>query len=53
MALLSVRGLTKRFGDLTAVDDAAFDVEDGEFVSILGPSGSGKSTILRMVAGFE
>ncbi|WP_318568229.1 ABC transporter ATP-binding protein [Salinigranum marinum] len=53
MALLSVRGLTKRFGALTAVDDAAFDVEDGEFVSILGPSGSGKSTILRMVAGFE
>ena len=53
MSLLSVRGLTKRFGDLTAVDDADFDVEDGEFVSILGPSGSGKSTILRMVAGFE
>jgi spermidine/putrescine transport system ATP-binding protein len=53
MSLLSVRGLTKRFGDLTAVDDAAFEVEDGEFVSILGPSGSGKSTILRMVAGFE
>ncbi|MDX1748199.1 MAG: ABC transporter ATP-binding protein, partial [Halobacteriales archaeon] len=53
MSLLSVRGLTKRFGDLTAVDDAHFDVEDWEFVSILGPSGSGKSTILRMVAGFE
>ncbi|WP_129112876.1 ABC transporter ATP-binding protein [Halegenticoccus tardaugens] len=53
MSLLSVRGLTKRFGTLTAVDDASFDVEDGEFVSILGPSGSGKSTILRMVAGFE
>ena len=53
MSLLTVRGLTKRFGDLTAVGDANFDVEDGEFVSILGPSGSGKSTILRMVAGFE
>jgi spermidine/putrescine transport system ATP-binding protein len=53
MALLSVSNLTKRFGDLVAVDDAAFDIEDGEFVSILGPSGSGKSTILRMVAGFE
>ena len=53
MSLLRVRGLTKRFGDLTAVDDADFDVEDGEFVSILGPSGSGKSTVLRMVAGFE
>ncbi|QLG63383.1 ABC transporter ATP-binding protein [Halorarum salinum] len=53
MSLLSVRGLTKEFGDLTAVDDVDFDVEDGEFVSILGPSGSGKSTVLRMVAGFE
>ncbi|ESP89233.1 ABC transporter ATP-binding protein [Candidatus Halobonum tyrrellensis] len=53
MSLLRVRSLTKEFGDLTAVDDAGFDVEDGEFVSILGPSGSGKSTVLRMVAGFE
>lgn len=53
MSLLRVRGLTKEFGDLTAVDDASFDIEDGEFVSILGPSGSGKSTVLRMVAGFE
>lgn len=53
MALLTVSGLTKRFGDLVAVDDASFAVEDGEFVSILGPSGSGKSTVLRMIAGFE
>ncbi|WP_101294315.1 ABC transporter ATP-binding protein [Halegenticoccus soli] len=53
MSLLTVSNLTKRFGDLTAVDGASFDIEDGEFVSILGPSGSGKSTILRMVAGFE
>ena len=53
MSLLRVRGLRKEFGDLVAVDDVDFDVEDGEFVSILGPSGSGKSTVLRMVAGFE
>jgi len=53
MTLLQLDGVTKRFGDLVAVDDATFDVVDGEFVSILGPSGSGKSTILRMIAGFE
>jgi spermidine/putrescine transport system ATP-binding protein len=53
MSLLRVRGLTKELGDLVAVDDVDFDVEDGEFVSILGPSGSGKSTVLRMIAGFE
>lgn len=53
MSLLAVSDLTKRFGDLVAVDAADFDVEDGEFVSILGPSGSGKSTVLRMIAGFE
>jgi spermidine/putrescine transport system ATP-binding protein len=53
MSLLRVRGLTKEFGDLVAVNDVDLDVEDGEFVSILGPSGSGKSTVLRMVAGFE
>ncbi|PSQ13117.1 polyamine ABC transporter ATP-binding protein [Halobacteriales archaeon QS_5_70_15] len=53
MAILSLRNVRKEFGDLVAVDDASFAVEDGEFVSILGPSGSGKSTILRMIAGFE
>ncbi|NLO59139.1 MAG: ABC transporter ATP-binding protein, partial [Synergistaceae bacterium] len=35
---LSVRGLTKRFGNFTAVDNVSFDVEDGNFFSILGPS---------------
>lgn len=49
---LSVRNLTKRFGDFTAVNQVSFDVEDGKFFSILGPSGCGKTTLLRMIAGF-
>ncbi len=49
---LSVKGLTKKFGDFTAVDNLTFDVEDGKFFSILGPSGCGKTTLLRMIAGF-
>ncbi len=50
---LSVRNLTKKFGDFTAVDNVSFDVPNGSFFSILGPSGCGKTTMLRMVAGFE
>lgn len=46
-------GVTKRFGDVTAVDDVSVDVRKGEFYSLLGPSGCGKTTLLRMLAGFE
>ncbi len=53
MSIVTVENLVKEFGELVAVDDASFEIEDGEFVSVLGPSGSGKSTILRMIAGFE
>lgn len=49
---LSVKGLTKKFGEFTAVDHVSFDVEEGKFFSILGPSGCGKTTLLRMIAGF-
>jgi putative spermidine/putrescine transport system ATP-binding protein len=52
-AAVSLRGLTKRFGAVTAVDDVDLDIAEGEFFSMLGPSGSGKTTVLRMVAGFE
>jgi spermidine/putrescine transport system ATP-binding protein len=45
--------VTKRFGDVTAVDDLTLEVEDGEFFSLLGPSGCGKTTTLRMIGGFE
>ena len=46
-------GLSKRFGDVVAVDDIDLVIEDGEFFSLLGPSGSGKTTVLRLIAGFE
>jgi len=50
---VEIRGLTKHFGDVTAVDNAHLDIYRGELFSILGGSGSGKSTLLRMLAGFE
>ncbi|WP_353988522.1 ABC transporter ATP-binding protein [Ruicaihuangia caeni] len=50
---VTLRGVTKRFGDFTAVADLDLDVRPGEFFSMLGPSGSGKTTVLRMIAGFE
>ena len=46
-------GLTKSFGEVTAVDAIDLRVEDGEFFSLLGPSGCGKTTTLRLIAGFE
>jgi putative spermidine/putrescine transport system ATP-binding protein len=50
---ISVRGLTKRFGEVVAVDGIDLDIPSGEFFTMLGPSGSGKTTTLRMIAGFE
>ncbi|MBD0281012.1 MAG: ABC transporter ATP-binding protein [Thermoleophilaceae bacterium] len=46
-------GVTKRFGDFTAVRDLKVDIPRGQFFTMLGPSGCGKTTTLRMVAGFE
>ncbi len=51
MAAISIAGLTVRFGDVLAVDNASLDVGDGEFVSIVGPSGCGKTTILNLLTG--
>ncbi|MCC7326464.1 MAG: ABC transporter ATP-binding protein [Burkholderiales bacterium] len=45
--------VTKKYGDVTAVDDVSFHVAQGELVTLLGPSGCGKTTTLRMVAGLE
>ncbi len=53
MASVRFDGVTKRYGDVTAVDDLHLDVRDGEFMVLLGPSGCGKSTALRMIAGLE
>ncbi len=50
---VSLRGLVKRFGDVTAVAGVDLDIAPGEFFSMLGPSGSGKTTVLRMIGGFE
>lgn len=48
---LSVKNITKNFGDFAAVDNVTFNVAKGRFFSILGPSGCGKTTLLRMIAG--
>ncbi|MGI8829818.1 MAG: ABC transporter ATP-binding protein [Candidatus Limnocylindria bacterium] len=45
--------VTKRYGEVTAVDDLSLEVREGEFFSLLGPSGCGKTTTLRMIGGFE
>jgi ABC-type Fe3+/spermidine/putrescine transport system ATPase subunit len=53
MSFLRIRGLRKRFDQVTAVDGLTLDIEEGEFFTLLGPSGCGKTTTLRMVGGLE
>jgi spermidine/putrescine transport system ATP-binding protein len=48
-----LEGVTKRFDDVTAVDDVSLEIERGSFFALLGPSGCGKTTTLRMIGGFE
>jgi spermidine/putrescine transport system ATP-binding protein len=50
---VELKGVTKRFGDVTAADNVSLEIRRGEFFSLLGPSGCGKTTTLRLVAGFE
>jgi len=52
-AELRVEGVTKRFGEVLALDGVTLAVAEGELLTILGPSGSGKTTLLKVVAGFE
>lgn len=49
--MLEIKGFTKYYGDLCAVEDLSFRIEEGEFVTLLGPSGCGKSTTLHSIAG--
>lgn len=53
MSIISIRNVTKKFGGITAVDNANIDIAANEFFAVLGPSGCGKTTLLRMLAGFE
>lgn len=52
-AAIEINGVTKRFGDVVAVNDMHLTIADGEFFALLGPSGCGKTTTLRMIAGLE
>lgn len=51
-ALLEIRGVTKRFGGLTANNDISFDVAENEILSVIGPNGAGKSTLFKMISSF-
>lgn len=53
MAKITIKDLTKSYGENTVVNHISMDIPDGRLVSILGPSGCGKTTTLRMIAGFE
>lgn len=50
--MIEARGLTRKYGDFTAVRDVSFSVADGEILGILGPNGAGKTTTIRMITGF-
>ncbi|MFQ5483749.1 MAG: ABC transporter ATP-binding protein [Desulfobacterales bacterium] len=52
MALLEVKGITKRFGGLVALNDISFSVEEGDLRGLIGPNGAGKSVMFKIIAGF-
>ncbi|NIM99972.1 MAG: ATP-binding cassette domain-containing protein, partial [candidate division Zixibacteria bacterium] len=52
MALLEVKGITKRFGGLVALNNVSFAVEAGEIRGLIGPNGAGKSVMFKTISGF-
>src|SRR5690349_13871091 len=50
---IELHNVSKRFGDVAAVNNVSFSVKEGELLALLGPSGGGKTTVLRMIAGLE
>ena len=50
--MIEVKNITKKYGNMTAVDNISFEVKDGEVVGFLGPNGAGKSTTMNMITGF-
>src|SRR6266436_1650337 len=53
LTMIEARGLTKRYGDKTAVDDLSFTIRPGIVTGFLGPNGAGKSTTMRMIVGLD
>ncbi|MDP3630126.1 MAG: ATP-binding cassette domain-containing protein, partial [Actinomycetota bacterium] len=51
--MIRLEGVTRRYGEKTAVDELSFEVAEGEVCVLIGPSGCGKTTTLRMIAGLE
>ena len=50
MGVITTKGLTKKFGELTAVDNLDLDIKEGEIFGLLGPNGAGKTTTISMLA---
>lgn len=53
LGILALRGITKCFGDFTALNNVDLNISEGEFFTLVGPSGSGKTTLIRILVGME